>query len=561
MRTFVHILWYKVKIFFKLNSEVSLRTMLKNAASLIVFGSFTFGAYMLSHEITRYVMEETRLGLFLLHRFLSMILFVFFLSINVGNIIVSYATLYRSKETHYLLSMPVSHTALFVIKFLENFFYSSTTLLAVALASFAGYGSYFGVSWLFYLVAVLLLFFPFMLLAAALGVMALLLLMKIAENVGTKALLVSVVLGYVGSVYGYFKTTNPMALVNNVIKFYPHVDQYFGFLEPKFVHYFPSNWFADALYWNLRGNLSESFVSLSLLVGVSFVATAAMVLMGKKFFYNTWLVSMELRAKSNIEQTARGMFAFIKKPLIPEQISVLIKKDFWHFLREPSQWIHFCIISILIVIFIGSISRLHFPFERALLDTVSYMVIYVFNAFLISSIALRFVYPMMSIEGLSFWKVRSAPITLSKVYWLKFFLAFIPIVILGELLSIASHHPLAEFSFLRDLAMLGVVFVTFSFVSINLSAGSFFVNYRETNPIRVSSSQGATLTFLAGIIYLVFIVVVLFAPLNNFFTAVILKKSFEPQSLMPSVLLLCTVSLVVGVVGNAVGMRSLRRDF
>jgi len=385
--------------------------------------------------------------------------------------------------------------------------------------------------------------------------------MKIAENVGTKALLVSVVLGYVGSVYGYFKTTNPMALVNNVIKFYPHVDQYFGFLEPKFVHYFPSNWFADALYWNLRGNLSESFVSLSLLVGVSFVATAAMVLMGKKFFYNTWLVSMELRAKSNIEQTARGMFAFIKKPLIPEQISVLIKKDFWHFLREPSQWIHFCIISILIVIFIGSISRLHFPFERALLDTVSYMVIYVFNAFLISSIALRFVYPMMSIEGLSFWKVRSAPITLSKVYWLKFFLAFIPIVILGEILSIASHRPLAEFSFLRDLAMLGVVFVTFSFVSINLSAGSFFVNYRETNPIRVSSSQGATLTFLAGIIYLVFIVVVLFAPLNNFFTAVILKKSFEPQSLMPSVLLLCTVSLVVGVVGNAVGMRSLRRDF
>jgi ABC-2 type transport system permease protein len=400
-----------------------------------------------------------------------------------------------------------------------------------------------------------------MLLAASIGVMALLLMMKFAEKVGTKALLLTVVLGYLGSVYGYFKTTNPMALVNDVIKYYPNVDQYFGFLEPKFVHYFPSNWFADTLYWHLKGNMSESLFSLSMLFGVSLLATGGMMLMGKKFFYNTWLVSMELRAKSKIEQTAKGFFSLIKKPFIDEQLSVMVRKELWHFLREPSQWIHFCIISVLIVIFVGSISHIQFQFQRGFLDAVSYMVIYVFNAFLISSIALRFVYPMMSIEGLSFWKVRSAPITLSKVYWLKFFLAFVPIVVLAEVLSVASHRPLADFPFLRYYAMFDVVFVTVSFVSMNLSAGSFFVNFLETNPIRVSSSQGATLTFLMGILYLVFLVVVLFVPLNNFFESVIKKQFFDPQNMLHSVIVISVVSTVLGVMCNVVGIRSIKRDF
>lgn len=561
MQTFIHILLYKTKIFFKVNSELQLQTILKNAASLIVFGGFTVGAYLFSHEVIRYVMEETRLGLFLLHRFFSMILFVFFLSINVGNIIVSYATLYRSKETQFLLTTPVSHTTLFVIKFLENFFYSSTALLAIALASFAGYGTYFGVPWWFYFQAIFLLFFPFMLLAASLGVVVLLALMKLAESIGTKQLMIIVVLGYIGSVYGYFKTTNPMALVSNVIKYYPNVDQYFGFLEPKFVHYFPSNWFADALYWNLRGNMTEAMSSLLLLVGVSLFVTGGMVVVGKKFFYRTWLISMELQAKSTIEQTAKGLFSLLKRPLLGDQISALVRKEYWYFLREPSQWIHFCVITLLILVFIGSVGGIRFEFQRPFLDTVSYLVIIIFNAFLISSIALRFVYPMISIEGLSFWKVRSAPISPAKVYWLKFFLAFIPMTALGLVLTAASHRPLWEFSLLRTSAMVSVVFVSLSFVSMNLAAGTFFSNFRETNPIRVSSSQGATLIFLIGIIYLVLLVAVFVVPTNAFFTSVIQKKPFESEIMLRAIFLLSILSTSLSIVSTIVGMRSIKRDF
>lgn len=543
------------------STEFSLQTIVKNFSSLIVFGGFTAGAFILTHEITRYVLEETRLGLFLLHRFLSMLLFVFFLSINVGNIIVSYATLYRSKETNFLLTKPISHTTLFIIKFLDNFFYSSTTLLLIALASFAGYGTYFGVSWSFYVIAITLLFMPYMLLAASIGVIMLMLLMKLAEKFGVKVVMGAIVVGYVAAVYGYFKIINPMLLVNNVMKYFPHVDQYFGFLDPPFVHYLPNYWFAEALYWGIRGNALESMASIGVLLCVAGVFVVIMILLARKLFYSTWLISMELRAKSKMLQTAQGVLSLTKKSVVDSQINALTKKEFWHFFREPSQWIHFCIILVLVLIFVGSISRIDFQLGRPFLDTVSYLVVYIFNAFLIASVALRFVYPMISIEGQSFWKVRSSPTSLNKVFWLKFLLATVPIIVLGEILSYASHRSFAEYFSLQIYASISVVFITMTFVGMNLGAGSFFANYSETNPIRVASSQGATMTFLLCMMFLVFLVAVLFFPLNDFFTSVSRRQVFDERVMVSALAAIGIVSLILTLVCTMGGLRTIKRDF
>ncbi|HEY5615089.1 MAG TPA: hypothetical protein VIL52_03630, partial [Bacteroidota bacterium] len=147
MKLFFHILKYKFLTFLKTTFDFRFVTVVRGIGSLLVFGGFAVGAYMLSSWITTYVLSETRIGLYLFHRFVSMMLFVFFMAVNLGNIVVSYATLYRSTEVEYLLTKPVSYTQIFVLKFLDNFLYSSTTLFLVAFAVLLGYGSYFGYPW------------------------------------------------------------------------------------------------------------------------------------------------------------------------------------------------------------------------------------------------------------------------------------------------------------------------------------------------------------------------------------------------------------------------------
>jgi len=65
--------------------------------------------------------------------------------------VVSFSTLYKSQEVFHLFTKPISFTNIFLIKFLDNFFYSSTTLLLIITAVLLGYGNYFNFSFGFIL--------------------------------------------------------------------------------------------------------------------------------------------------------------------------------------------------------------------------------------------------------------------------------------------------------------------------------------------------------------------------------------------------------------------------
>src|SRR3970040_11452 len=108
-------------------------------------------------------------ALFFFFPFFSSFFVLFFFSVNLVNIIVSYATLYRSPEVAYLLTKPVSYSTIFVLKFLDNFLYSSTTLFLVAFMGLVGYGSYFGYPWWGIVGLLGFVLLPFMFLSAFLA--------------------------------------------------------------------------------------------------------------------------------------------------------------------------------------------------------------------------------------------------------------------------------------------------------------------------------------------------------------------------------------------------------
>ena len=155
---------------------------------------------------------------------MSMLLFVFFITISLGNMVVSFSTLYRSPEVHFMLTRPIPHLTIFIIKFLDNFFYSSGTLFLAGFSVLLGYGSYFGFPWHFYLLVMLGVLVPFMFIAGCTAVIILLVLMKLASKMNFKMLIVLLILFYVAQIYFYFHVTSPIDLVREVMKYYPNVN-------------------------------------------------------------------------------------------------------------------------------------------------------------------------------------------------------------------------------------------------------------------------------------------------------------------------------------------------
>lgn len=142
MKEIIHLLKFKFISFININKQLSKETFWRSVASNLIFLTFAFGTFFFVKEIIRYVLEEIYIGEFLLHRFFSMILFVFFFSINAGNLIVAYSMVFKSKEIQFLMTKPVKYSFISIIKILESILYSSPTFLMIGISALFAYGSY-----------------------------------------------------------------------------------------------------------------------------------------------------------------------------------------------------------------------------------------------------------------------------------------------------------------------------------------------------------------------------------------------------------------------------------
>jgi ABC-2 type transport system permease protein len=543
-------------------SDVSVRGLLTSISSVLIFGGVAVGVFFLARGTTEYLLEQARIGPFLYHRFLSMLLYVFFVTVNVGNMIVCYATLYRSDEVRFLMTLPLAHEKIFLLKFVDNFFYSSSTLTMLGMAWLFGYGSYYHMPWQFYLFTALAVLIPFMLIAGLAAVTTLMVLIRVAARIGVRWLLALVVGAYAAAIYAYFRITNPVQLVQNVMQHYPNVNEYFGYLDAPFVRYLPNHWVSEFLYWSVLGDSVRAFPFLfMLLIGLVTLVMIAW-LTARRLYYDSWVSAADAFAGRGERRHGRGLrlLELGGDPVLPGRADVFARRDLWMFFREPSQWLHLGMMIVLLAVFVVSVSSLDMKTTQPLLQAVTFIVVFLFNGFLVASITLRFVFPAVSLEGDAFWAVRSAPVSLSRLYWGKFVAAFGVVACVAELLGLLSIGLIRDNAALLTLSAVCSGSIALALTSLNLGAGAAFAVYREKNPIRIASTQGASLTFLLSMIYLAFVVAVLVLPLHTYFER-LLRGDHPPGTwiLIPMAVIVAG-SVAVFALSTRVGLRAIQRD-
>lgn len=564
---FFHIVHYKLLAFYKTVFDKRSVSIVRGIASSLVFCGFAYCAYTFAFSTTRFMLEHTRTGLYLFHTFISMLLFVLFIAVNLGNIIVSYSTLYRSSEVSFLLTKPISFTTIFIIKFFDNFFYSSTTLFVIAFMALFGYGSYFGYPWYFFAGVMIFVLIPFMFLSACLAVLILMAIMKLAGRIGFRKVMAGLFALYFFLIYMFFDSSNPITLVEKVNRFYPNVDAYLLHAAPGYLQYLPNQWVAQCFFYIARGDVMKALPYAGILLFVAIAAFGLLLIVANRFYYRSWLVSLDVQsaAQKIYDPAHRHFIDFRSRSLLPSQIEVLVKKEFFSFFREASQWIHLVVMIILTGLFAISVSNINLNLHIMDVQMLTYLVMFVFGGFMISSLALRFVFPMIGLEGQSFWALKSSPIKENKMFLIKFILGFVLVLPIAEYIAIASNIPFITKTELRSsllwFGIFNAFWISLTMVSFNLGFGGFFANYLERNPIRAASTQGATLTFLATLLYLIVVVVIILVPVSAYFAALFQFKIFHFKMLLLAGMLLAIVSLLLSALGFIVGLRSMRRDF
>ena len=96
-------------------------------------------------------------------------------------------------------------------------------------------------------------------------------------------------------------------------------------------------------------------------------------------------------------------------------------------------------------------------------------------------------------------------------------------------------------------------------MSLNLGSGAYFATLREDNPIKVASSQGASITFLGSVVVLVVATVILAVPASA--VTGVLNPQARTQAMTWAVITLSVVAMLITTLSHRLGLNALRKDF
>jgi ABC-2 type transport system permease protein len=187
---------------------------------------------------------------------------------------------------------------------------------------------------------------------------------------------------------------------------------------------------------------------------------------------------------------------------LPRIPALLFRKDVTVFLRDASQWSQLLLLFALVGIYVYNFSVLPLedgsPLGRAMRDIATVLNLGL-AAFVSTAIAVRFVYPMVSLEGRAWWILRTAPVGLSQVWWSKFWIGYLPLFGFAALLIGATNGYLEVPLLLTATFLATLVPLMAALVSLGLGFGAAYPRLDTQNAAQIATGFGAVVYMVTSL--------------------------------------------------------------
>ena len=465
--------------------------------------------YWLFHSGLNYLHHFPLVGSLLSQRLLYLIFGFFFVMLVFSNLIIGYSTLFKSRETTWLLSLPVAHRNIYRWKFLEALVVSSWALIFLSAPLMLAYGRVHEVPPVFY-AQIAAAYLPFVVLPALAGSWIIVLLVRILARRWVKKAVLLLAAGLVLlMIFGIKPVTDADAAAQqDVLSF----DQLLRHTRISLNPFLPSAWLAQSmLSWSEGMGRQGAFFFLLLLSNALMGLLVGFEWVGR-LFYGSWTIALSSRAErfqreaeaKRTRERRRSLLEWatdLLRPLSPPA-AALVLKDVRLFWRDPAQWIQFMIFFGLLCIYVLNLRNVAFNFQNPFWETMIAHLNLAASALTLSTLTTRFVFPQFSLEGRRLWILGLAPFGLRKVLLQKFWMSCLgSMAITISLMLVSSvmlHLPWSKVAYFA--AAIGLMSASLSGLAVGL--GALFPNFKEDNPSKIVSGFGGTLCLVVSFTYI-----------------------------------------------------------
>ena len=432
------------------------------------------------------------------------IAFVTFLMILVlSNVITALSTFFLSEDLEFVVAAPIESDTVYWARLVETIVDSSWMVALLAVPLLTAYGVVYSAGPLYYLLAVVTLL-PFLIIPAVTGSAITLLLVNVFPARRTRDLLALVGLFAAAGVVALFRFLRPERLMRPE-EFRDLVD-FVAVLRTPTSDWLPSEWAADALMSHLSG-FFQWFPFLFLW------STALMFLVVGSWLHRRFFEAGFTRAQEGAGQNGgRRRSRALERVLASARPSTrgLVAKEIRVFFRDTTQWSQLILLGVLVAVYVYNITVLPlYTGEQVsflLINAVSFLNLGL-AGFVVAAIAARFVFPAMSIEGRMMWLMRSSPIDVRTIFWSKYWVGTIPLLVVSLPLIVGTNLVLEASPFILVLTTVTMVGITFALTSLALGLGALYPNYETENVAEIPTSFGGLLFMMVAITYLAGVVI------------------------------------------------------
>ena len=471
------------------------RATLFGGIGLLVIGALFYGAYWLTSQLAGYA----ELGDYLIRLGLSWLFLTFLSFLAFSSVVSSLSTFFLSDDLRLLLAAPVASRRLFHARFARTMGQASWMVVVFMTPVLAGVGVARSAPPSFYATAVATIV-PFVMIPVALGSMTTLALVNVFPARRARDILMLMGLLFAVSLVMLLRFIQPERLLR--VESLPEVTDFFATLQSPITPLLPSFWAGETLFASLMGGRDGLHFLALWTTALALVVLAAAAF--ERWHFAGYSQAQEARRVRVTHWRGLDRLA-AALPMSAVRRQLLIK-DLKVFLRDVSQWSQLLLLLALVLVYLYNFRVLdldRIPAMSGFLRNVYAFLNLGMAGFVMATVAVRFVFPMVSAEGAAFWVIRTAPIRLRDFLWSKFWTGLLPVVVLSEVLTIAGNELLGVDPFLKRIAAVTILFMALALVGLATGLGARYPRFAADNPSQVAGSYGGVAFMVLAVLFVI----------------------------------------------------------
>ena len=514
----------------------------------LLFWSFIFAVL---YKLLAYFRGVEEIGPLLAGKLLGMMLLSFFSILLLSNVITALSSFFLAKDLDMLVAAPVNWLNLYGAKLLETVIASSWMVVLMAVPMFSAYGVVYHGGWLWPLVAAGVML-PFLVIPAAIGSAVTLTLVNVFPARRTRDILSLIAVFAAGGVVLLFRLLRPEKLARP--EGFRSLVDFISVLRTPTSPFLPSEWAQKGIMaWLTGGGDALPFYLL-------WSTAAAVVVMGAML--HRWLYpvgfskaqesAQRLIGETNTNGVVRGALAplgVLRRELVLKEIRL--------FFRDTTQWSQLILLGVLVVVYVFNIKFL--PLTQAgvtffLVNVIPFLNL-VLAGFVLASIAARFLFPGVSLEGRTMWLLRSSPMSMRDLLWSKFWVGTIPLLVLALSIVGVTDWLLKVSPFMFTVSLVTIAAMTFALCGLAVAFGTLYPQFETENAAQIPTSFGGLLFMMSAITLIAVVVILEARPVYGYLAA----KSFNAESDVTSMVLGFGSAALLCVAATLIPLRLAQR--